>query len=93
MYFMPQSGAGISRSGGRCANAALVRAATVSGVSGAGSPMLMTPKITVLSPRPSKVFVAGDIGVAEVEVQCRRPGDAGECAVDRRSRAQPAGLQ
>jgi hypothetical protein len=26
-------------------------------------------------------------------VQCRRPGDAGECAVDRRSRAQPAGLQ
>ena len=52
---MPQSGAGGSRSGGRCANAARMRAATVSGVSGAGSPMLMTPKITVLSPRLSRV--------------------------------------
>jgi predicted nuclease of predicted toxin-antitoxin system len=51
MYFMPQSGAGISRSGGRCLRAARMRAATVSGVSGAGSPILMTPKITVLSPR------------------------------------------
>lgn len=28
MYFMPQSGAGISRSGGGCANAARMRAAT-----------------------------------------------------------------
>src|SRR6266850_1477428 len=42
MYFMPQSGAGISRSGGRCARAARMRTATVSGVSGSGSPMLMT---------------------------------------------------
>jgi hypothetical protein len=44
MYFMPQSGAGISRYGGRCASAARMRAATMSGVSGAGSPMLMTRK-------------------------------------------------
>src|SRR5208282_1688173 len=55
MYFMPQSGAGISRSGGRCVRAARMRAATVSGVSGSGSPMLITPKITVLLPRSSRV--------------------------------------
>ena len=35
-----------------------MRLATVSGVSGAGSPPLMTPKITVLSQSPSRVLRA-----------------------------------
>jgi hypothetical protein len=89
-----------------------IRAATVSGISGFGSPMLMTPKITVLSPRPSRVArsrlgwaasietcstlvpvssggnesslgLSGNVGVAETEVQHRRPGEAIERPVDR----------
>src|SRR5204863_4271072 len=34
IYFMPQSGAGMSRSGGMCSSARRMRAATISGVSG-----------------------------------------------------------
>jgi hypothetical protein len=45
MYSMPQLGAGISRSGGRCASVARIRAATVCGVSDSESPMLITPNV------------------------------------------------
>ena len=68
MHFMPQSGARISRSGGRCSSAARMRAATTSGVYGSGSPMLMTPKITVLSPSPSSVVRSGLGWVASIEI-------------------------
>jgi hypothetical protein len=42
-----------------------MRAATVCGVFGSGSPMLKTPKITVLSPRHD--FDAGALHVADRE--------------------------
>ena len=56
------------RSGGRCARAVRMRVATICGVSGAGSPMLITPKITVLSPSPSRVVRSRLGWVASIEI-------------------------
>ena len=48
-YFMPQSGATTSRSGGTTSSARRIRSATTSGVSASGEPRSSTPRTIVLS--------------------------------------------
>jgi len=124
---MPQSGAGISRSGGMCASAArnaggdgfrrlrlrvahaddakdhgLVAEAVESreieiGLGGFDRDLLDLRGRELGQERVAVRLVAGDIGVGEAEMQCRRPRNAVECVVDRRQREAPrlfgAGLQ
>ena len=59
MDFMPQSGAGISRSGGTCSSARRIRPATISGVSAS---------VPHADNAEDDLFVAEMVEVAEIEI-------------------------
>src|SRR6266850_2349940 len=74
MYFMPQSGAGISRSGAMCASAARMRSATSCGCSTRLVAWLTTPGISILpgGPRPRVRASACPTSRADRSSICKR---------------------
>jgi hypothetical protein len=69
-YFMPQSGATTSRSGGTCGSAALIRPATMSGVSIVPSARSITPRMMVFEGRFLKTARSSFGCAASIEICC-----------------------
>ena len=67
-YFIPQSGAAISRAAGTCESAAVSRLATIAGVSGVGSPRSSTPSTIVFDGSDANTLMSSFGCAASIEI-------------------------